>query len=473
MRVMYRKGPEGTPFHTYCIEGTINGPMVNALCVGWEAPSYKEWWPQISVPTFEVVESRWVKRIRVGEDVSLIRVKVPWPLAAREVLMTAFELEYFEQDLILVLLGTASNSTQVDVLTSGLSPDDIPPAEQNVVRMDVAGGYVLQKMTSDKSYFRTVLDLDIKLDFVPPWLINFISRQLVGLGYKLFQKTILSTTSGKAGGKSFQLYMEKEALYRRIKIGLQAHNQTPEMPLILDEESHASFIDKSKETTSQGHVESVLTSAVSMAPPKGTDMQGDGLSSRGSVMEPQSTQHLSEQGKTKSQPSSPKEESSDATGLHISMKAGDESCEIVQAVEFRDPQVRKALDALDKMISIVRSLTAEVESGGVIFSGKYQNHLPPVQFASSFSSGHATSGNDNSKHEKQIESSKKIRSNANAALQQSGMENGHISDITNDGAMGLVNKPENDTFNEEKEFSKRQWCCSCLPLNFKKEHVGN
>jgi hypothetical protein len=28
----------------------------------------------------------------------------------------------------------------------------------------------------------------MKLDIVPPWLINFIARQLVGHGYKLYQK---------------------------------------------------------------------------------------------------------------------------------------------------------------------------------------------------------------------------------------------------------------------------------------------
>ena len=35
---------------------------------------------------------------------SMYRVKVPWPLAAREVIMYAFELEVFEEDLIIVLL---------------------------------------------------------------------------------------------------------------------------------------------------------------------------------------------------------------------------------------------------------------------------------------------------------------------------------------------------------------------------------
>lgn len=35
---------------------------------------------------------------------------------------------------------------------------------------------------------RTIANMDIKLDFVPPSLINFISRQLVGSGFRLYQK---------------------------------------------------------------------------------------------------------------------------------------------------------------------------------------------------------------------------------------------------------------------------------------------
>jgi hypothetical protein len=53
-----------------------------------------------------MVESHWLKRNSVGGDLSLLRIKVPWPLAMREVLLSEYELEYFEEDLIVVMYAS-------------------------------------------------------------------------------------------------------------------------------------------------------------------------------------------------------------------------------------------------------------------------------------------------------------------------------------------------------------------------------
>ncbi|MCO5602626.1 hypothetical protein L7F22_056760 [Adiantum nelumboides] len=151
LRVMYREGPKGTPFHTLLAEGLIYSPITSALCVAWEAPSYNLWWPQMTIPPFKVLESKWVKRGFNGEDISLIRVKVPWPLAAREVLMCAFELEVFDEELILVLLHSFPDTEES---LCGHKPSEIPEALPDVVHMELAGGFALQKIASGQSYFR-------------------------------------------------------------------------------------------------------------------------------------------------------------------------------------------------------------------------------------------------------------------------------------------------------------------------------
>lgn len=37
-------------------------------------------------------------------------------------------------------------------------------------------------------FCRTIGDMDIKLDLIPPSLMNFISRQLIGNGFRLYKK---------------------------------------------------------------------------------------------------------------------------------------------------------------------------------------------------------------------------------------------------------------------------------------------
>ncbi|CAM6012694.1 unnamed protein product [Sphagnum balticum] len=223
MRVMYREGPEGAPYHSLCLDGLIDGPMATALCVGWEAPLYKQWWPQFSAPTFKMVESQWLKRNSVGGDLSLLRIKVPWPFAMREVLLSEYELEYFEEDLIVVMY--ASFPEEPDETLDGISATDVPKIEPDVVRMDLAGGFAMQKIGPNRMFFRLICDLDMKLDFVPPWLINFIARQLVGHGHKLYQKAISSVK-----GSAFEDLLETEPMYARVKCAVDMKILNGEAP---------------------------------------------------------------------------------------------------------------------------------------------------------------------------------------------------------------------------------------------------
>ncbi|KAG0492462.1 hypothetical protein HPP92_005860 [Vanilla planifolia] len=153
LRVMYREGSHGSPFHTLLAEGFADGPMDVCLCVSWESTLYKKWWPQYSIPTFKIVRSSCLKKVRIGEEISFIRVKVPWPLVDREAVLHYFEIEYFREDLILVLIKTISDMEHIGVGTNGFSRDVIPEAK-DAVRIDLVGGCVLQKVNGARCYFR-------------------------------------------------------------------------------------------------------------------------------------------------------------------------------------------------------------------------------------------------------------------------------------------------------------------------------
>ncbi|KAH9737865.1 polyketide cyclase/dehydrase/lipid transport superfamily protein [Citrus sinensis] len=153
-RVMYREGPHGTPFHSLLVEGYVEAPLDVCLCVSWESALYTKW----------------------------------------EGLVHYFSFDYFQDGLVVVLINSISDLKSIDKSTHGFTSDGIPEAK-DVVRVDLVGGFALQKVTEERSYFRTIANMDIKLDFVPPSLINFISRQLIGNGFKLYQKAVVSVST--------------------------------------------------------------------------------------------------------------------------------------------------------------------------------------------------------------------------------------------------------------------------------------
>lgn len=211
-RVMYKEGPEGTPFHNLLVEGYVDGPLDVCMCISWEAGLYKKWWPQFNIPAFKVLSSECVKNIRIGEQISLVRMKLSWPISAREALVHYVSLDYVQEDLIIVLLNSISETENIDKSTHGFMRDGIP-CEENVTRIDVVGGLALQKVSANRSYFRTIANMDIKLDFVPPAIINFVSRQIIGSGFKLYKKKVASVTEGDA---DFSKVL-KEPFYDQIR----------------------------------------------------------------------------------------------------------------------------------------------------------------------------------------------------------------------------------------------------------------
>ncbi|KAK9072724.1 hypothetical protein SSX86_009159 [Deinandra increscens subsp. villosa] len=229
-RVMYREGPSGTPFHTLLVEGYVDGPLDVCMCLSWEAELYQKWWPQSSIPAFRIVSSECVKKIRMGEQVSLLRMKLSWPVSAREALVHYVNLDYFQEDLIIVLLNTIPETENVDMSTHGFTRDGIPDVE-NVTRIDVVGGLALQKVSPNRSYFRSIANIDVKLDFVPPAIINFVSRQLMGSGFKLYKKKVASVSKGDA---DFSKVLE-EPFYGLIREALYSENNLQNENLKLNE----------------------------------------------------------------------------------------------------------------------------------------------------------------------------------------------------------------------------------------------
>ncbi|KAL6138270.1 hypothetical protein ACLB2K_063553 [Fragaria x ananassa] len=88
-----------------------------------------------------------------------------------------------------VLLVNCDFISDFEGIEDGLK-NEATDVAKDVVRIDVVGGFALQKVTEDRSYLRTIANMDIKMDLIPPSLINFVSRQLIGNGFRLYQKVV-------------------------------------------------------------------------------------------------------------------------------------------------------------------------------------------------------------------------------------------------------------------------------------------
>ncbi|KAD0020784.1 hypothetical protein E3N88_44910 [Mikania micrantha] len=249
-RVMYREGPAGTPFHTLLVEGYVDGPLDVCMCITWEAGLYQKWWPQFNIPTFKVVYSDCVKKVRMGEQICLVRMKLSWPLSTREALVHYVNVDFFQDDLIVLLLNTIPETENINKRTHGFTRDGIPGVE-NVTRIDVIGGVALQKVSANRSYFRAIANMDIKLNFVPPAIINFVSRQLIGSGFKLYKKKVASVTKGD---EDFNKVL-KEPFYSQIREALYSDNKSSNMVL---EQKEIEIIDGLLEHKEIKIVESIL-----------------------------------------------------------------------------------------------------------------------------------------------------------------------------------------------------------------------
>ncbi|XP_010452573.1 PREDICTED: uncharacterized protein LOC104734652 isoform X1 [Camelina sativa] len=219
-RVMYREGLDGSPFHTMLVEGYMDGPIHECLCVSWETTLYKKWWPQFSFPPFRILKSTCLQKVGVGEQICLARMKVPWPLTDREIIVHYFFFEYFKDGLVVILLNSISDLDGIGVS----SKDFVIPESPDAVRIDLVGGFVLQKVTPQRSYFRTIGEMDIKLDLMPPSLINFITRQLIGNGFRLYKKSVASVAKFD---EDYSRALD-DPLYTKIRQALYSTDKTIE-----------------------------------------------------------------------------------------------------------------------------------------------------------------------------------------------------------------------------------------------------
>ncbi|XP_022151408.1 uncharacterized protein LOC111019346 isoform X2 [Momordica charantia] len=338
--------------------GSLNFIKDGILVTGFLFPLFSLRWPQFSLPSFKILSSKCLQKVQIGEQIALVRVKVSWPLSTREIVVHYFLFEYFQDDLVVVLLNSISDLDSIDITTHGFTRHAIPDAD-DVVRIDVVGGFAIQKVTENRSYFRTIATMDMKLDFVPPSLINFVSRQLIGSGFRLYQKVVASMF------KSDEDFIKalKDPLYTHINEALYRRNQQDKV-LVLEEKQLGDRIDQtavhhSQEQWQENSIEDQKVHGIDADEPA---VEINVTKAFGEIEEEESkeSRHDDEE---------EDQDKDDILGESIAGKYDFKG----QRISIISPEVEKALQTLDEVINMMRKcrFNTEAKAGSCLSNEKF------------------------------------------------------------------------------------------------------
>jgi len=150
-----------TPIHSLRMEGLINAPIFDVLAVLNEADLYSTWVPMMKESVILQNTSRYGK-------VCYMRIELPWPMWARDLLLVAYGVDMLDRDSILVICRSPLPS----------EPFPNPPVPNKHVRMEINfGGMLIQPVSATQTRIRWIVNCDAKLTHIPSWFLNTATHQ--------------------------------------------------------------------------------------------------------------------------------------------------------------------------------------------------------------------------------------------------------------------------------------------------------
>ncbi|GJP31192.1 hypothetical protein CLOM_g9879 [Closterium sp. NIES-68] len=220
-RTLHRPGPNGTAIHTTCIEGVVHAPADAALAMSCDAPFFKEWWPNITMPSYRCDESKYIKRLGENFHLSFMHFKVPWPLPPQEFALIFVTVYDAASGMTVTVLRTLpEDPASADFTNLGYSQEDAPPPLPGHMRMGIGGGYAVKDMGEGRAHMRCIFTLDLKF---PPKLVNFIIQQCGGIVYQWFTEELARIYDDPSGikGKAFRQALHDEPLYNHVRTAME------------------------------------------------------------------------------------------------------------------------------------------------------------------------------------------------------------------------------------------------------------
>lgn len=223
-RILYRleEGEHKTELRARC-ETPIKKDLLESLfCVLNETELYETWLPSFTVPKFKIRECRKLKQIGRVSQILLVVMDLPWPLTAREIVISAAAFDDIE-DKGHIGIKMKNIDTKDD--------ETVPEATSKAVRVDMDGGFLFEACPADhpameyvdkedgEEYLLVTFSalMNPNMRNLPQSLLNFLVKTALGTAWKMLLKIAQDVKDGKRPDHATAMITKREELYDYIK----------------------------------------------------------------------------------------------------------------------------------------------------------------------------------------------------------------------------------------------------------------
>lgn len=208
-----------------------------------ETELYETWLPSFRVPKFQVRQCKKLKQSGRVSQILLVTMDLPWPMSAREVVLSAAAFDAIEED--------GHIGIQLKTIDADQDPV-VPEVDGSTVRVDVDGGFLFQACPQDhpamQEYknihnehskkisnhdenedndddqyilvtFSAVMDPHMKL--LPQSFLNFLVKTALGTAWKMLLNIAQDVKDGKRPDHASAIERKRQEVYDYVQERVQ------------------------------------------------------------------------------------------------------------------------------------------------------------------------------------------------------------------------------------------------------------
>jgi hypothetical protein len=171
------------------VESSLLIPIISVFN---ESELYSKWMPSWKHPKVGLRRSDKLQDMGRGNQIMMVTVDMPFPLAPREVVQHALAIDSIDENATILI---RAHSIDPGEYNNGSDEITIPEPEKGIVRIDVDCGIAIRACPDDhpalknskkdypedepKILLSIKQQIDAKVSFVPLRMINFFTRQVI------------------------------------------------------------------------------------------------------------------------------------------------------------------------------------------------------------------------------------------------------------------------------------------------------